>query len=648
MIGPVASIPEADLARLPEILRSAHIPSLLMALHQITGDRRWLREPHLPTRARGQEAHDTGGLPEDVQATIRQAAAVAIEGLARGGEPAIPAPGAEQLQEMMSVCFGEAVPPEYARMAEVEMGFTPALAPDLVEEVRGSSAVPSAIVIGAGVSGIAAAKYLRDIGAEVTILERNSGPGGTWHTNQYPGCGVDVPSHLYSFSFTDHDWHGWFAKQPDVGRYIEAVVDDLALGDAIVHGCEVRSAEWDDHRSEWVVTAELEDGSAQTFRATLLIPAAGLFNPPHVPNLPGADDFRGPAFHSSQWPEGLDVSGRRVAVLGSGASAMQIVPAISRDPSTPVVVFQRNPQWIAPVEGYFDAIPDDASWLFRHVPFYRQWYRIRLAWVWADKVHAGLAVDPEWEGHPAAVNKANDRVRQHLTDYVTAKLHDAPDLLKASIPDYPPYARRLLIDNGWFDALRRSNVQLVTEGVTSLTADGVVSVSGAEHPADVVVYATGFRTSEYLHPIRIVGRGGRVLAEEWQGSSPRALLGMAVPGFPNLFMMYGPNTNPPGGSYIWIAECQARWISHMAALFAGEGLSSVEPSQEAFENYVTKVDEELSGLLWSRPEVDSYYKDDRGHVVTNSPWRVVDYWAMTRRPDLGDFELMPTPVQAGR
>ncbi|MTD14038.1 SidA/IucD/PvdA family monooxygenase [Nakamurella sp. YIM 132087] len=624
-----------------------------MVLHQLTGDERWLQDPYRPTRTRGQDDHDTGGLDPAVQQEIRDAAGVALAAWYQGAPAAVPAPDVEHLQRMMQVCVAEDVPVEYARMGRVVMGFEDPADDAEAAAPAGTSSGPrdpgtvSAIIVGAGVSGIVAAKEFLDRGIPFTILDKNAGFGGTWFENVYPGCGVDTPSYLYSFTFAPRSWNRYFARRPEVAEYMSSVAEGLGLRSRTVLGVEVVGAEFDGASDTWTVTGRAVDGTETQYQATILVASTGLFSPPKVPQLPGAAEFTGPAFHSARWPEGLDLAGKRVAVIGSGASAMQVVPAISTG-TAEVTVFQRTPQWIIPMEKYFDDVDAEVHRLMEQVPFYHVWYRFRLVWMWNDKIHATLRMDPQWQGSPAAANKVNDRTRQMMTGYIEQQLAGRPDLLAKSVPEYPPFAKRILIDNGWYRSLLRPNVTLVAESVAGLDADGVVTSTGDHHPADVVVYATGFETDRYLHPIRVLGRGGAVLSEVWNGTDPRAYLGMTVPGFPNLFLMYGPNTNPPGGSFIYIAECQGHYIGTMASMMLRDGISAVECKPERYETYTEQVDVAAAGLLWSHPRVASYYKNAFGRVVTNSPWRVVDYWHMTRHPDLADFDCSTAGAPANR
>jgi 4-hydroxyacetophenone monooxygenase len=294
---------------------------------------------------------------------------------------------------MMSICMGEDVPPEYGPMMAEEMGFT------AVEDgVELDGQVPpadfSVVVIGAGVSGLLAALKLRQDGIRCTVLEKSNDVGGTWLNNRYPGCGVDTPSYLYSFSFFPRDWSTHFGKAPEVRAYIREMVEAFDLLPAIKLGHEVTAAAYDDESNTWSVTARTDDGETHSFTANAVITALGQLNVPKVPAIPGIDEFTGPIFHSARWPDGLDVTGKRVAVVGTGASAMQIVPAVVGEVAR-LTIFQRSPQWVAPSSDYFSRIGDEIHWLMNNVPNYRQWSRFRLAWQFNDKVHGALQVDPD-------------------------------------------------------------------------------------------------------------------------------------------------------------------------------------------------------------------------------------------------------------
>lgn len=625
---------ELDRSELRRALEVANIPTLLMVLHQLTGEQRWLQPPYLPTRTRGLDLHDTGGLDEERQAQIRSAALEALLAWSTGKAVAIEAPGNELLVRMMEACMGEPVDADYAPMMAEDMGFA---RNDTRRPVSGDVESATAIVIGAGVSGLLASLKLTQAGIRHVVLEKNDDVGGTWLNNRYPGCGVDTPSYLYTFSFLPNDWPTYFGRRGDVWNYFTAAADRLGLRDNITFGVEVESAEYDEDTCEWTVVTCDQAGRRGQYRASFVISAVGQLNVPQKPTIPGAETFAGPQFHSAQWPEGLDLRGKRVAVIGAGASAMQIVPAIV-DEVAELTVYQRSPQWVAPSSTYFDRVPEGVHWLMNHVPFYRAWYRFRLAWTFNDKAHAGLQIDPEWPHPERSVNAINDGYRGYFERYLRAELEGRPDLIEKSLPSYPPYGKRMLLDNGWYRALREPSVELVTDAVTGITETGVIAANGTERAADVIVYATGFEARRMIGQYDIRGAGGRTLREVWGDDNGHAYLGVTVPGFPNLFVMYGPNTNlGHGGSYIWMGECQVRYITDLICSMVEQDVASVEVRQDVCDAHNNEIDAAHDQMVWSHGGMQTWYRNAQGRVVTNSPWRVVDYWRMTHEADLSDF-----------
>jgi 4-hydroxyacetophenone monooxygenase len=624
---------DLDPGRLEAALAGANIPCLVPLLVQLTGDRRWTREPYRPTRPRGTDDHDDGGLPADVQRQIRDATAEAVLAWAAGRSAAIPAPTGDQLLELLSLSVAEDVPSDYEAMAAEEMGFRPrperAVRAEPVEGVH-------VLIVGAGISGMTAAKHLRDLGVAHTVLEKNPTVGGTWTENRYPGCGVDTPSYLYSLSFYPRAWSSWFGKRDELEDYLESLADHFDLRRNIRFSTTVERADWDDSAQRWVVTVTASDGGRETLTGHVLISAVGQLNIPKEPDLPGGDSFDGPVFHSARWPADLDVSGKRVAVVGTGASAMQIVPAIA-DRVAALDVYQRSPQWIMPNAKYFASVDPDVHWLMEHVPFYRSWYRFRLAWAYNDRIHDSLQKDPSWPHPDRSLNAVNDAHRRMFTDYITSELDGRPDLLEKALPTYPPFGKRMLQDNGWFTALKKPNVQVITAGVAELCPGGVTDDRGETRPADVVVLATGFRTSSPVG-FPVAGRDGRLLREVWGEDDARAYLGITMPGFPNLFFMYGPNTNlGHGGSFIYLAESQITYIVDAISAMVDGGLASIECRPEIFEGYNRELDAAHERMIWTHPGMDTYYRNAAGRVVSTMPWRVVDYWTMTRHIQLDDF-----------
>jgi 4-hydroxyacetophenone monooxygenase len=642
-----------SLSEIRRITRSANIPTLLMVIFQMTADERWLRPPYLPTRSKGLSDHDSGGLPDHIQEEIRLAAATAFYELQKGKLPAIPFPTSEQTSQMLGVCVGENVDESYGPMLSQELrrrlrSAEPAESAESAEsaepaEAGKATAVPAGfrvLIVGAGVSGIIAAHCLERMRVPYLVVDRHAAPGGNWLDNTYPGAGVDTPSHLYSFSFAPNDWSRHFELQPELQSYL---ADTFGLIGARPHTrfeTDVVRAQYDDHRAAWQVELRDPDGTSHVETFSAIISAVGILNRPKLPPVAGLDRFRGPSFHSSCWPSDLDLRGKRVAVIGSGASAMQIVPAVAADVRH-LTVFQRTPPWVAPFEKFEQPIHPDARFLLRRFPLYRAWYWLKLYWQFGDKVLDALRKDPEWPYPDRAVNARNDAHREFFTQYIRDELGDRTDLFEKVLPGYPPFGKRILLDNGWYRALCRPNITLVDEAVEAVTADGVVSGSGETYQADVLVWATGFEASRFVSSLEIVGRDGRTLREAWHDDDARAYLGVSVPGFPNLFLLGGPNSFPGSGSFMYYMEVQMRYIGRLLAAMFEAGAPSVDVLQPIFDEYNELVDRTSQLTVWTHPGTSTYYRNSRGRLVFVSPFRTGEYWTRAERSSIEDYEIVP-------
>ncbi|WP_338857488.1 NAD(P)/FAD-dependent oxidoreductase [Gordonia hongkongensis] len=631
-------------AEIRAFVAAGNIPTLLAVLVEMTGDHRWMADRYRPTRSRGMDDNSSGGLGEDVQQEIRAAVVDALEDWYDHGRPARKPADEALVASLMSFTAGEQVAPEFApMMTEIVRGdlrdiHLPALPDDLATSM-------DALVIGAGVAGMLISTQLAGAGVEHTVLEKNDEVGGSWYENRYPGAGVDTPSYLYSISSFDHPWSTHFGKRDEVQGYLQAFADRHAVRDRVRFGTEVLSAAYDAETQRWTVHVRDREGHQDTLTARILISAVGLLNRPKLPELPGMGDFAGPIFHSAQWPDELDepgaLTGKRVAIVGSGASAMQIGPAIA-DRVGSLTIFQRSPQWIAPNDDYFAPVGDDVHWLMDNLPGYREWYRARLSWIFNDKVHSTLRIDPEWPEPTASINAVNHGHREFYLRYLRTELGDRDDLIDLSTPDYPPFGKRMLLDNGWFHMLRRPNVELVPHGVERVTSDGLVDGTGTAHDFDIIVFATGFHSDRYLYPMDIVGRSGQNTVEAWGDHDAYAYLGITAPDFPNLFILTGPNTAlGHGGSFISILEYQVRYVCDALRAMIENRLGALEVRRDVTEEYNDAVDRAHAQMVWTHPAMTNWYRNPDGRVVAVLPWRIVDYWARTRSVDLDDFVAEP-------
>jgi 4-hydroxyacetophenone monooxygenase len=638
-----AGIPIADDdATIAAALEDVSVPTLMMSLVHMSGDARLLRGP---IRPRGIFLNEVQGfLSEEDKAAVRARALEVIRAYRDGGCRLPPPPSPETIHEMMCFLVAGPVPEEYVPMMleEMELDGRDARAfrweRPVPEPVRRAFHV---VVIGCGMAGLLAAIRLREAGIPFTVIEKNPSVGGTWYENRYPGCRVDVGNHFYCYSFEPNpEWTEFFAQQPELQAYFERCMAKYGVRDRIRFGTEVVAASWDERAHRWSLRVRNPDGSAETLHSNAVVSAVGQLNRAKLPEIPGIDRFRGPWMHSSAWRHEHELAGRRVAVIGTGASAFQIVPAIAGKAAR-VTVFQRSAPWMFPNPNYHAKVGPGKKWALQHLPYYGRWYRFLLFWPGCDGGLEAMRIDPEWPHQDRSTSALNEATRQTFVQYLKEQVRGDEELLAKVIPDYVCLGKRTLQDNGsWLRALQRDDVELVTDPIAEIREDGVACEGGAVHPVDLIVYATGFHANRFLWPMEITGRRGVKLAEQW-GDSPTAYLGITVPGFPNLFCLYGPGTNlAHGGSLVFHAECQVGYVlGCLRALLEG-GRAAMECRREVHDEYNARLAEALSRMVWSHPSIrSSWYRNREGRVTVLSPWRLVDYWRWTKEPRLEDFEF---------
>ncbi len=633
----------ADEAALRTALEAADTVPLALAYVQLGGD------PEIIERLR---PHVHGpwdyseSIPPELKAEMRRLLVAQLQDYAASGRELPPPPAPELLRSMMGLAAGQSIPDEYVPMM-LEDSSVAAGAPKQAWR-KPASRDFSVAIVGAGMSGIATAIKLQEAGIPFTIFEKNDTVGGTWYENAYPGCGVDTPNHFYSFSFElFHDWTHFFSKREALWQYFERCADKYDLRRHIRFNTEVTEARFDEARQVWIVEARRADGGTETLEANALVSAVGQLNRPAVPKIAGLETFKGPAFHTGRWDHSVDLRGKKVAMIGTGASGMQVGPTIAPEVGQ-LTIFQRSPHWVVPNPNYHRSVTDGKKWVLQRIPFYVQWYRFQLFWGFADGLWPALQKDPSWDKPERSLNATNERYRVAMERHIKAEIGDDAALLAKVIPPYPPYGKRILIDNHWYRMLKRPNVELVTDRIDRVEADGIVTQDGRKHPADIIVLATGFQAGRMLWPMKILGRGGRELREIWGDDDPRAYLGITVPQFPNLFVMYGPNTNlGHGGSAIFHAECQVRYVMDCLRQMLERGLATIEVRKDVHDSYNERVDAAHERMVWTHGGMSNWYKNRKGRVIANSPWRLVDYWKMTALADLGDYVLDGGP-EGGR
>jgi cation diffusion facilitator CzcD-associated flavoprotein CzcO len=474
----------------------------------------------------------------------------------------------------------------------------------------GPSGTPQVAVVGGGFAGIAAGVKLRQAGIDTfTIFEKSLGIGGTWRDNTYPGCEVDTHSHMYSYSFTHPDWSRTHAGQAELQKYLGGVVDEFDLRRHILLGVAVDQAVWDERTHTYDL--QMSDGTTSTCQ--VLISAVGFLNVPRYPDWPGLETFRGPTFHTARWEHEHDLTGRRVAVVGTGSTAAQLVPEIAPIAGR-VLLFQREPGWVMP-KGDRDFTPDERAALRRPI----HWRIERLGQLrrieknlWCRNVY-----------RPGSkVSTAGEKM---CRDYIEREFADRRDLRDAVTPTYPFWGKRLILASTFYPALKRDNVELIPHAVAAVTEHGVVDANGVERPVDIIVLSTGFQPTNYLAHLRVIGRNGRSLQDHWAGE-PRAFLGITVPGFPNLFLLYGPGTN--GGEIVWMLERQSEYAVRTVRRMIRTGVTAVEVKPRWADRYDRWLQSKMNDTAWAMSQ--NYFKAESGKIVTQWPYSPLVYWGLTK------------------
>ena len=599
-----------------EALLSADPVVLSVALAHTTKDPSWL--------ACGRGTRVVG--PDLLARAVR-----VLDVLRRNAPPDSGHPSDTFLRELDALVTGRVADLGQLARLRSDLGIDREQAPILASGRRGR---PTVTVIGAGLAGLCMASKLVRAGFDVVVLERSGGLGGVWFDNSYPGCGVDT--HPFEYELADHrdgQWSNAYPSRDEVLRYIDSIADREGLRDLVRLHTRVVAAEWVGGAAQWVLDVADRDGGRRQLRTDVLISAVGSLNQPKPAGIAELDQFKGAVFHTAAWEHDVSLTGRRIGLVGTGSSGIQVARHLADRGQ--LTVFQRSPAWIAPRRSGRAGSEIDAAtrWLCREVPHYEEWLRVKLSWELGDKNYGCLVVDPSWAG-PHGINESNERLRAELVDYIRGEVGDRPDLLDRLVPDYPPYVKRMVVDNDFYRTLARPGVRLVTEPIQQATATGLTTLDGQHHDLDVLVLANGFRGTQFLWPLELRGRSGRTPADiAGRDDEARAYLGIAMPGFPNFFSLHGPNSGAGhGGSASFVAECQSHYILRCLVAMVEAGARTVECTSEAFDEYNTRLDEGLRSMVWSHDGVESRFRSRSGRVVVNHPWTWHEYWTMTRAP----------------
>jgi 4-hydroxyacetophenone monooxygenase len=444
---------------------------------------------------------------------------------------------------------------------------------------------------------------------------------------------------MYSYSFAQRpDWPNYFSPRKVLAEYFQQCAEDFGVTPHISFGHEVGAMQWDETRQLWEIDVTGPSGP-QTITANAVVSAVGQLNRPRMPDIEGVGSFDGPAFHTALWDDSVDLRGKRVIIIGTGASACQVIPAIAGEVEH-LTVFQRTAPWMLPAPNYFKEVLPGLRWLFEHVPFYAQWYRLWLFWRGIETMQPFAIVEPDFPPTEKSVGRANEEIRQLLTMWIQLLTDGDEELAAKLIPDYPPFAKRFVVDDGSLVmTYRQPHVDLVTTSIQRIEPNGVRTVDGVLHEADVLIYGTGFAASDFLVPMSVIGRDGADLHRQWSGDA-RAYLGITVPHFPNFFVLYGPNTNiVVNGSIIYYSECEVHYLLQCIRFMLENDVASIDVRSDVHDAYNEKIDAANRLRTWGFSKVRSWYKNAHGRTAQNWPFNVLEYWEQTRELNPDDYEI---------
>jgi 4-hydroxyacetophenone monooxygenase len=605
-------------------------------LYQLTGDSE-VRDIETRRVALGFGEANVPAREEDV-AMIRRKAADFLKAYRDAGAGPIDIGPLDRLPVSLQLSGGDAIPEEDIGLYLEELALDPSVrslkwsrppAPDALENF-------AVTIIGAGLGGLNAAIQLKKAGIPYRIVEKNEGVGGTWWENRYPGARVDTPSRSYTHLFgVDFGYPNPFCDWTENVKYFNWVADSHDIRKDIEFNTEVESLAWDEEAAEWEIHMKGPKGET-VHRSRAVITAVGFLNRPNIPEIEGAGAFEGPSWHTSRWPAAVDLSEKRVAVIGTGATGYQMVPDLALQ-AKHVTVFQRTAQWVFPIPGYRSPFPPQINWLDRNFPFHTNFMRGGQgtgSW-FIDMTTKTPGFEDPW-----SVSEANKRGRDACMAFLKSKI-DNPNLLAAMTPPHPVWsARAIMVDPEYsiLDAIQRDDVTLVTDGIKRINRTGIETEDGAQHDVDVIVYATGFHATEYLYPMSITGRGGVKLEEMWADGGARAYLGCMMPGFPNLWLLYGPNTNG-ALQVVSFHELVTSYAMQCMERLILDGEKAVDVKEDAYWRYNRMIDALNETKVWSDPRANNYYWSKHGRSVVQNPLRGPEMWRLLKQPDYDDLKV---------
>ncbi len=610
---------------------AADLNAVRLALYQNTGDPALAALPLAPK------------MSEQQRESLKQQAVTWLE--VNASPARLPEPDEAKLRELMCLATGEELGDLEFEARREQTAFKDF--PFLARWQSVPPAIPAdfrVVIVGSGFSGVVMAVQCDLLGIPYIVIEKGDEPGGTWNINRYPDVRVDTTSLTYELSFEkDWRWDEYFGRGEEVRTYLRHVSRKFGVFANTRFNHSLTSASFDEARGKWLLDVDTPQGP-ERMEASVLVTATGLFANPKIVDFEGRDNFKGEIVHPARWPAQLLLEGKRVAVIGNGSTGIQMVSAIAQQASH-TSVFQRTPQWILPRDKYGQPMEPEIHWLMDNFPGFWNWARYMAGAPLFD-THALVCTDPEWQAKGGKVNPVSDAMRGDLAAYIERETGGRRDIIDRVLPDYAPMSRRPVVDNGWYRALVRDDVELVTDPIERFSAKGIVTADGTERELDVVVTATGFDVVKYLWPAKIHGRNGLEIHDMWEAADgPRAYIGSMVPGFPNMFMLYGPNSQPVSSG-----PAQSTWFTIWSAFIGrclikmlSEHASTVEVTQQAYEDYNKALDVEAQNLVAMTKEggveKNYYVNNDHGRLQVNAPWYGPVFQKMFADPDWGALEL---------
>jgi 4-hydroxyacetophenone monooxygenase len=618
----------------------AHADAMVLRglLYQLTGDPEIKGIPLKIVRM-GRIEMFVPATDDDVALIRRKAAAFLKAYRDSGAGPIEPGPP-ERIPESMNLVVGNPIREDAVDLMREELALDPWCRslrwqaqpdPQRLENF-------TVTIIGAGMGGLNAAVQLKRAGIRYSVIEKNPGVGGTWHENRYPGARVDTPSRSYTNLFgVDFPCPYLYGTHFENQKYYDWVADEFGLRGDITFNTEVRALTWNESTSMWDIEVEGPEGK-RTLRSNAVITGVGFLNRPNMPTIEGMNEFQGQSWHTARWPDGVDMRGKRIAVIGTGCTGYQLVPELALEASH-VTVFQRTPQWLFPVPGYLSKSPPQLLWLDRNLPLHTNFMRFRSFYGPGPDFAKIFDIDPNFVD-PYSVSEVNRSARERSIEFLNKKLSD-PKLVEIMTPNHPAWsARPVVVDSEYciLDAILRDNVTLVSSGIKRITRTGIEAADGTQHDVDIIVYATGFRANDFLYPMKITGRGGKTIEELWAADGARAYLGCMIPGFPNVSALYGPNTN--GGlpvaqfhevTTLYAMQCMEKLIL--------EGKQSIDVKEDAYWRYNRLVDDGNRQKVWADPRAHNYWWTKHGRTASQIPFTGYEVRQFLLRPDFADLDI---------